>query len=42
MSGCAPEVGIDPQKMKDRLQHKWDWIWDVDLKQDREEAMQAL
>lgn len=41
-TGCVPEVGIDPERLKERLEHKWDWIFDVDLENNKEEGLRIM
>ena len=39
MSGCHPETGMDSEKLIESLEHKWDWIVDVDLMKSKEDAL---
>lgn len=41
-SGCVPRVGIDPEKLKEAMEHRWDWIHNADLEKNREEGIQFM
>ena len=42
LSGREKSVGLDPEKMRDALASRWDYIYDFDLKKHREESVMAL
>lgn len=42
MCGKGDGVGLDPDKMREALKERWEFIMDVDLKKHREEAVALM
>ena len=42
MTGKVPGVGLDPQKLRDALEHRWDFIHEINLQQSQQDALNVM
>lgn len=40
--GRGPGIGLDPEQLQESLSSRWDWIFALDMKKHKEEALAAF